>query len=183
MDSRQLNFQQSFFLISFHVSLGLLSSSLFFYLFIPSISTQQSPCLFSPPPLAAHSPLSPELLPWQMPRPRLVPASVFYILSSLLAHEHATRAFKHATKKKLHGKEKHPNQSCNNLVPNPQLDSKDARIQVANPVVDLDGDEMTRIIWHSIKEKVHNSGTHRCGIEQARTSSTARSNDLILSSI
>ncbi|OAQ33700.1 isocitrate dehydrogenase [NADP] [Linnemannia elongata AG-77] len=32
--------------------------------------------------------------------------------------------------------------------------SKDARIQVANPVVDLDGDEMTRIIWQSIKEKL-----------------------------
>ncbi|KAF9091482.1 NAD-dependent isocitrate dehydrogenase, partial [Mortierella sp. AM989] len=34
------------------------------------------------------------------------------------------------------------------------LDSKDSRIQVANPVVDLDGDEMTRIIWQSIKEKL-----------------------------
>ncbi|KAK3815347.1 MAG: isocitrate dehydrogenase [NADP] [Benniella sp.] len=32
--------------------------------------------------------------------------------------------------------------------------SKDSRIQVANPVVDLDGDEMTRIIWQSIKEKL-----------------------------
>ena len=29
-----------------------------------------------------------------------------------------------------------------------------ARIKVANPVVDLDGDEMTRIIWANIKEKV-----------------------------
>lgn len=28
------------------------------------------------------------------------------------------------------------------------------RIKVANPVVDLDGDEMTRIIWAWIKEKV-----------------------------
>ena len=26
--------------------------------------------------------------------------------------------------------------------------------QVANPVVDLDGDEMTRIIWAEIKKKV-----------------------------
>ncbi|EIM28636.1 hypothetical protein MicloDRAFT_00022790, partial [Microvirga lotononidis] len=25
-----------------------------------------------------------------------------------------------------------------------------AKIKVANPVVELDGDEMTRIIWHSI---------------------------------
>jgi isocitrate dehydrogenase len=29
-----------------------------------------------------------------------------------------------------------------------------ARIKVANPVVDLDGDEMTRIIWANIKEKL-----------------------------
>ena len=28
------------------------------------------------------------------------------------------------------------------------------KIKVANPVVDLDGDEMTRIIWAGIKEKV-----------------------------
>lgn len=29
-----------------------------------------------------------------------------------------------------------------------------AKIKVANPVVDLDGDEMTRIIWQSIKDKL-----------------------------
>lgn len=28
------------------------------------------------------------------------------------------------------------------------------KIKVANPVVELDGDEMTRIIWKWIKEKV-----------------------------
>jgi isocitrate dehydrogenase len=28
------------------------------------------------------------------------------------------------------------------------------RIKVSNPVVDLDGDEMTRIIWKMIKEKL-----------------------------
>lgn len=28
------------------------------------------------------------------------------------------------------------------------------RIEVKNPIVDLDGDEMTRIIWEKIKEKV-----------------------------
>jgi isocitrate dehydrogenase len=28
------------------------------------------------------------------------------------------------------------------------------KIKVDNPVVDLDGDEMTRIIWKLIKEKV-----------------------------
>ena len=28
------------------------------------------------------------------------------------------------------------------------------KIKVGNPVVDLDGDEMTRIIWKMIKEKV-----------------------------
>ncbi len=30
------------------------------------------------------------------------------------------------------------------------------KIKVANPIVDLDGDEMTRIIWKMIKEKVLN---------------------------
>ena len=29
-----------------------------------------------------------------------------------------------------------------------------AKIKVENPVVELDGDEMTRIIWHFIKEKL-----------------------------
>jgi isocitrate dehydrogenase len=29
-----------------------------------------------------------------------------------------------------------------------------AKIKVTNPVVDLDGDEMTRIIWQLIKDKV-----------------------------
>ncbi|GIX14385.1 MAG: hypothetical protein KatS3mg118_2344 [Paracoccaceae bacterium] len=29
-----------------------------------------------------------------------------------------------------------------------------AKIKVENPVVELDGDEMTRIIWHCIKEKL-----------------------------
>ena len=29
-----------------------------------------------------------------------------------------------------------------------------AKIKVANPVVELDGDEMTRIIWQSIKDKL-----------------------------
>jgi isocitrate dehydrogenase len=28
------------------------------------------------------------------------------------------------------------------------------KVKVANPVVELDGDEMTRIIWKWIKEKV-----------------------------
>jgi hypothetical protein len=32
-----------------------------------------------------------------------------------------------------------------------------AKIKVANPVVDLDGDEMTRIIWSQIKEKVRDT--------------------------
>jgi isocitrate dehydrogenase len=40
----------------------------------------------------------------------------------------------------------------------PQLPSGDeirmAKIKVANPIVELDGDEMTRIIWHFIKEKL-----------------------------
>ena len=29
-----------------------------------------------------------------------------------------------------------------------------AKIQVANPIVDIDGDEMTRIIWQMIKDKL-----------------------------
>ncbi len=29
-----------------------------------------------------------------------------------------------------------------------------AKIKVANPVVDLDGDEMTRIIWKMIRERL-----------------------------
>lgn len=35
----------------------------------------------------------------------------------------------------------------------PILDA-DKRIKVAKPVVEMDGDEMTRIIWQFIKEKV-----------------------------
>ena len=37
------------------------------------------------------------------------------------------------------------------------LDGTDKRIKVDNPIVELDGDEMTRIIWASIKEKVPSS--------------------------
>ena len=29
-----------------------------------------------------------------------------------------------------------------------------SKIKVANPVVEMDGDEMTRIIWHFIKDKL-----------------------------
>ena len=29
------------------------------------------------------------------------------------------------------------------------------KVKVAQPVVELDGDEMTRIIWQWIKDKVH----------------------------
>lgn len=34
------------------------------------------------------------------------------------------------------------------------LTDADRRIKVAQPVVEMDGDEMTRIIWEFIKEKV-----------------------------
>ena len=34
------------------------------------------------------------------------------------------------------------------------LDSMENRIKVAKPVVEMDGDEMTRIIWQMIKDKV-----------------------------
>ena len=37
------------------------------------------------------------------------------------------------------------------------VDASDSRIKVAKPVVELDGDEMTRIIWEMIKTNV--SGT------------------------
>jgi isocitrate dehydrogenase len=33
--------------------------------------------------------------------------------------------------------------------------SHDQRIAVANPVVELDGDEMTRIIWKKRREEVY----------------------------
>jgi isocitrate dehydrogenase len=33
-------------------------------------------------------------------------------------------------------------------------DSTGKRIKVAKPVVEMDGDEMTRIIWQMIKEKL-----------------------------
>jgi isocitrate dehydrogenase len=33
-------------------------------------------------------------------------------------------------------------------------ESSMSKIKVANPVVDLDGDEMTRIIWQAIKDKL-----------------------------
>jgi len=36
----------------------------------------------------------------------------------------------------------------------------DTRIKVTNPVVDMDGDEMTRIIWQIIKDKVSISRDH-----------------------
>lgn len=40
--------------------------------------------------------------------------------------------------------------------------STDNRIVVANPVVELDGDEMTRIIWKKIREEVRPSSlSHR----------------------
>ena len=34
-----------------------------------------------------------------------------------------------------------------------------AKIKVKNPVVELDGDEMTRIIWSFIKEKLIKPGS------------------------
>lgn len=34
------------------------------------------------------------------------------------------------------------------------IDAGVKRIEAANPVVEMDGDEMTRIIWQFIKEKL-----------------------------
>ena len=42
------------------------------------------------------------------------------------------------------------------------------KVQVANPVVDMDGDEMTRVIWQWIKERVsilHTLNSKRCNDE------------------
>src|SRR3954454_4296146 len=39
-------------------------------------------------------------------------------------------------------------------VRNPERPPLMAKIKVANPVVDIDGDEMTRIIWQWIKDKL-----------------------------
>ncbi|NXC89495.1 IDHP dehydrogenase, partial [Cercotrichas coryphoeus] len=39
-------------------------------------------------------------------------------------------------------------------APAPRRHYADKRIKVANPVVEMDGDEMTRIIWAFIKEKL-----------------------------
>lgn len=44
-------------------------------------------------------------------------------------------------------------QGCAPHTPHCSPDA-DKRIKVANPVVEMDGDEMTRIIWAFIKEKV-----------------------------
>uniref|UniRef100_A0A158R6B0 Isocitrate dehydrogenase [NADP] n=1 Tax=Syphacia muris TaxID=451379 RepID=A0A158R6B0_9BILA len=44
-------------------------------------------------------------------------------------------------------------QCCRSLTTTPTLLSS-TKIKVANPVVDLDGDEMTRVIWAEIKDKL-----------------------------
>uniref|UniRef100_A0A667H120 Isopropylmalate dehydrogenase-like domain-containing protein n=1 Tax=Lynx canadensis TaxID=61383 RepID=A0A667H120_LYNCA len=41
-----------------------------------------------------------------------------------------------------------------NLQEQPRRHYADKRIKVAKPVVEMDGDEMTRIIWQFIKEKL-----------------------------
>lgn len=41
-----------------------------------------------------------------------------------------------------------------NLLSSSFSDASGARIQAAKPVVEMDGDEMTRIIWHFIKDKL-----------------------------
>lgn len=45
----------------------------------------------------------------------------------------------------------------------------DQRIKVANPVVEMDGDEMTRIIWAFIKEKVPGTAHLPCPDERGQT--------------
>ena len=41
------------------------------------------------------------------------------------------------------------------------------KIKVKNPIVELDGDKMTRIIWQDIKDKV--SGVEFCGEKRFRS--------------
>ena len=40
------------------------------------------------------------------------------------------------------------------------VEQQDNRIKVTNAVVDMDGDEMTRIIWQLIKDKVSTEITY-----------------------
>jgi len=40
------------------------------------------------------------------------------------------------------------------------VETVDHRIKVTNAVVDMDGDEMTRIIWQLIKDKVNKCFTY-----------------------
>lgn len=46
-------------------------------------------------------------------------------------------------------------------VANRSFSTSFKKVAVANPVVDIDGDEMTRIIWQWIKDIVRTS-THIC---------------------
>ena len=50
--------------------------------------------------------------------------------------------------------------SAVNMIVNVTVNVSDAtqRIKVDQPVVEMDGDEMTRIIWEFIKEKVNGTG-------------------------
>lgn len=45
--------------------------------------------------------------------------------------------------------------SVPSLAPSPSLSLVVSKIKVANPVVEMDGDEMTRIIWQKIRNEVH----------------------------
>src|SRR5918993_1782826 len=47
-----------------------------------------------------------------------------------------------------------PARACPSPEPRRKARTPMAKIKVANPVVELDGDEMTRIIWQLIKDKL-----------------------------
>jgi isocitrate dehydrogenase len=52
------------------------------------------------------------------------------------------------------------------------VEQQDNRIKVTNAVVDMDGDEMTRIIWQLIKDKVTPSLTYHFSLSSPSWIST-----------
>ena len=53
------------------------------------------------------------------------------------------------------------------------------KVQVANPVVDIDGDEMTRVIWKWIKDIVSTHRTHHVACSTSTPTSMSTPNTTI----
>lgn len=66
------------------------------------------------------------------------------------------------------------------LTPTRHSPDADKRIKVTNPVVEMDGDEMTRIIWAFIKEKVMASCLGNGWVLDGRTGSCCTGDRLSL---